>query len=138
METITGTPTGTATATGNATAACTPASAVQQAQYNDLVASSHSGFVAIGAGVGIPLGLLFLTFLALFVIEKRKNRQMMQENRAVPSQGEKPMGVMGSWGVGGNPEQPQGWEMRTLEQRSITELGSESRSSNPLGTVKRY
>ena len=34
---------------------------------------------AIGAGVGVPLGLLFLTFLALYVLEKRKNNHMERQ-----------------------------------------------------------
>ncbi len=34
---------------------------------------------AVGAGVGIPLGILFLAFLALYVLEKRKTNRMETE-----------------------------------------------------------
>lgn len=57
--------------------------------------------VAVGAGLGVPLGLLFVLFLVLFVLEKRKNDGSKARQSA--GSGEKFVGVDTDAQGGGDP-----------------------------------
>lgn len=74
----------------------------------------RSKVVTVGVGVGISLGLAILTIVAFFMVEKRKNQRLMQENRRIKTENESYMGPIWINRHGPPVEAPQDLDPREM------------------------
>lgn len=64
--------------------------------------------------MGISLGLAILTIVAFFMVEKRKNQRLMQENRRIKTENESYMGPIWINRHGPPVEAPQDLDPREM------------------------
>ena len=87
------------------------------------VQTEQQKVVAVGAGVGVPLGVLFLSFLALFLLERRKRRGTSGKDSHYKAQ---PLGIRPG------PQQRNSqhrWRAEMDEDRAKHELGGDGARS---------
>lgn len=112
----TGSLTATTTSGQAATTSATPtpaATCISPADQQMAIASVNSDhekkLAAVGAGVGVPLGIAVVAFLALFGLERRRNTQSSVERKNPLGQN---MDQQGLGGWSGNQTVPRQWNTR--------------------------